>query len=147
MTAKKWLTALVGVAAAYWIYGKLRFSQSVTYVISRIGLGGSVLDPRISIDFRIYNPTSFRVEISNIRAQLYLESGYKVADIYYNGKTVVLANSEAILPLISVGTLEGAISSIREIIRLKKANFRLAGTVQVDGIRLPFDIKYSFNGF
>ena len=57
MTAKKWLTAFVGVAAAYWIYSKFRFSQSVTYVISRIGFGGSVLDPRINIDFTVYNPT------------------------------------------------------------------------------------------
>jgi LEA14-like dessication related protein len=147
MTAKKLLTAFVGVAAAYWIYSRIRFSQSVTYVITRIGLGGSVLDPRINIDFTIYNPTSFRVEIGNIRSQLYLESGLKVADIYYNGKTVVPANSEAVLPLMSVGTLEGALSTIREIIRLKQANFRLAGTAQVDGVNLPFDIKYSFNGF
>jgi LEA14-like dessication related protein len=146
MTAKKLLTAFVGVAAAYWIYSKFRFSQSVTYVITRIGLGGSVLDPRINIDYTIYNPTAFRVEIGNIRAQLYLESGLKVADVYYNGRTVVAANSEAVLPLTSVGTLEGALSSIRELIRLKQAKFRLAGTVQVDGVRLPFDIKYSFDG-
>ncbi len=147
MTAKKLLTAFVGVAAAYWIYSKLRFSQSVTYVISRIGFGGSVLDPRINIDFTVYNPTAFRVRIGNIRAQLYTESGLKIADIYYNGETVVSANSEAVLPLMSVGTLEGAITSIREIITLKRANFRLAGTAQVDGVRLPFDIKYNFNGF
>ena len=147
MTAKKLLTAFVGVAAAYWIYSKFRFSQSVTYVISRISLGGTVLDPRINIDFRIYNPTAFQIDISNIRAQLYLESGLKIADIYFNGRTVVNANSEAVIPLISVGTLEGALSALREVIRLKKANFRLAGTAQVDGINLPFDVKYSFDGF
>jgi LEA14-like dessication related protein len=147
MTAKKLLTAFVGVAAAYWIYSKFRFSQSVTYVISRIGLGGTVLDPRINIDFRIYNPTAFQIDISNIRAQLYLESGLKIADIYFNGRTVVNANSEAVIPLISVGTLEGALSALREVIRLKKANFRLAGTAQVDGINLHFDVKYSFDGF
>ena len=146
MAAKKWLAALVGAAAVYWVYSKYRFSQGVSFVISRVGLGGSFLDPQINIEVTIYNPTAFRTELSNLRAQLYLASGLKVADVYYNGRTVVAANSEAVLPLMSVGTLEGALSSIRELIRLKQAKFRLAGTVQVDGVRLPFDIKYSFDG-
>jgi hypothetical protein len=37
--------------------------------------------------------------------------------------------------------------AIRELIKQRKADFRLAGTAQVDGVLLPFDIKYSFDGF
>ena len=147
MAAKKWLAALVGAAAVYWIYSKYRFSQGVSFVISRVGLGGSFLDPQINIEVTINNPTAFRTELSNLRAQLYLASGTKVADVYYNNRTVILANSQAILPLVAVTTLEGAITSIRELIKSKKADFRLVGTAQVDGVLLPFDIKYSFNGF
>jgi len=147
MAAKKWLAALVGAAAVYWVYSKYRFSQGVSFVISRVGLGGTFLDPQVNIDVTIYNPTNFQAELSNLRAQLYLASGLKVADVYYNNRTVILANSQAILPLVAVTTLEGAISSIRELISSKKADFRLAGTAQVDGVLLPFDIKYSFNGF
>jgi hypothetical protein len=58
-----------------------------------------------------------------------------------------MANSQAIVPLTAVTTLEGAIIAIRELIKQKKGDFRLAGTAQVDGVILPFDIKYSFNGF
>jgi hypothetical protein len=76
-----------------------------------------------------------------------LASGTKVADVFYNNRTVILANSQAVLPLKAVTTLEGAIVAIREVIQQKKADFRLTGTAQVDGILLPFDIKYSFNGF
>ena len=147
MAAKKWLAALVGAAAVYWIYSKYRFSQGVSFVISRVGLGGSILDPQINIEVTIYNPTAFQTELSNVMAQLYLASGLKIADVYYNKKTIIKANSQVNLPFVAVTTLEGAITSIREIISSKKADFRLAGTAQVDGVLLPFDIKYSFNGF
>lgn len=147
MAAKKWLAALVGAAAVYWIYTKYRFSQSVSFMITRVGLGGTFLDPQVNIDVTIYNPTSFQTELSNLKAQLYLASGLKVADVYYNNRTLILANSQVVLPLVAVTTLEGAITSIRELISSKKADFRLAGTAQVDGVLLPFDIKYSFNGF
>lgn len=147
MAAKKWLAALVGAAAVYWVYSKYRFSQSVSFVISRVGLGGSILDPQINIEVTIYNPTAFQTELSNVMAQLYLASGLKIADVYYNKKTIIKANSQVNLPFVAVTTLEGAITSIREIISSRKADFRLAGTAQVDGVLLPFDIKYSFNGF
>lgn len=147
MAAKKWLAALVGAAAVYWIYSKYRFSQGVSFVISRVGLGGSFLDPQINIEVTIYNPTAFQTELSNVMAQLYLASGLKIADVYYNKKTIIKANSQVNLPFVAVTTLEGAITSIREIISSRKADFRLAGTAQVDGVLLPFDIKYSFNGF
>lgn len=147
MAAKKWLAALVGAAAVYWVYSKYRFSQGVSFVISRVGLGGSFLDPQINIEVTIYNPTAFQTELSNVMAQLYLASGLKIADVYYNKKTIIKANSQVNLPFVAVTTLEGAITSIREIISSRKADFRLAGTAQVDGVLLPFDIKYSFNGF
>jgi LEA14-like dessication related protein len=147
MAAKKGLAALVGAAAVYWVYSKYRFSQGVSFVISRVGLGGSILDPQINIEVTIYNPTAFQTELSNVMAQLYLASGLKIADVYYNKKTIIKANSQVNLPFVAVTTLEGAITSIREIISSRKADFRLAGTAQVDGVLLPFDIKYSFNGF
>ena len=147
MAAKKWLAALVGAAAVYWVYSKYRFSQGVSFVISRVGLGGSFLDPQINIEVTIYNPTAFQTELSNVMAQLYLASGLKIADVYYNKKTIIKANSQVNLPFVAVTTLEGAITSIREIISSRKADFRLAGTAQVDGVLVPFDIKYSFNGF
>ena len=147
MAAKKWLAALVGAAAVYWVYSKYRFSQGVSFVISRVGLGGSILDPQINIEVTIYNPTAFQTELSNVMAQLYLASGLKIADVYYNKKTIIKANSQVNLPFVAITTLEGAITSIREIISSRKADFRLAGTAQVDGVLLPFDIKYSFNGF
>ena len=147
MAAKKWLAALFGAAAVYWVYSKYRFSKGITYAISKIGVGGSFLDPQINIEVTIYNPTAFQTELSNVMAQLYLASGLKIADVYYNKKTIIKANSQVNLPFVAVTTLEGAITSIREIISSRKADFRLAGTAQVDGVLLPFDIKYSFNGF
>jgi hypothetical protein len=147
MAAKKWLATLLGAAAVYWIYSKYRFSQGVSFIISRIGLGGSILDPQINLDVTINNPTAFTTQLSNLKAELFLASGTKVADVFYNNRTVILANSQAVLPLKAVTTLEGAIVAIREVIQQKKADFRLTGTAQVDGILLPFDIKYSFNGF
>ena len=147
MAAKKWLAALFGAAAVYWVYSKYRFSKAVTYEISRIGVGGSFLDPQINIDVLVNNPTNVNTEFANLRSELFLSSGQKIANVYYNQKMVIKANSSVNLPLIAVTTLESAIVSINELIRNRKAEFRLTGTAQVDGNTLPFDIKYTFDGF
>lgn len=147
MAAKKWLAALFGAAAVYWVYSKYRFSKAVTYEISRIGVGGSFLDPQLTIDVLVNNPTNVNTEFANLRSELFLSSGQKIANVYYNQKMVIKANSSVNLPLIAVTTLESAIVSINELIRTRKAEFRLTGTAQVDGNTLPFDIKYTFNGF
>lgn len=147
MAAKKWLAAFFGAAAVYWVYSKYRFSKAVTYQISRIGVGGSFLDPQITIDVLVNNPTNINTEFANLRSELFLASGQKIANVYFNQKTIIKANSSVNLPLIAVTTLESAIVSINELIRTKKAEFRLTGTAQIDGNTLPFDIKYTFNGF
>lgn len=147
MAAKKWLAALFGAAAVYWVYSKYRFSKAVTYEISKIGVGGSILDPQINIDVLVNNPTNVNTEFGNLRSELFLSSGQKIANVYYNQKIVIKANSSVNLPLIAVTTLESAIISINELIRTRKAEFRLTGTAQIDGNTLPFDIKYTFNGF
>jgi LEA14-like dessication related protein len=147
MAAKKWLTALFGAVAVYWVYSKYRFSKGFSFVISRIGVGGSILDPKINVDVLVSNPTNVTTEFSNLRSELFLASGQKIADVYYNQKTIIKANSKVNVPLTAVTTLENAIVSINELIKSKKADFRLTGTAQVDGMTLPFDIKYTFNGF
>jgi len=50
-----------------------------------------------------------------------------------------------VLPLLAITTLEGAIIAVREVINTKSANFQLTGTAAVDGVLLPYDIKYKFN--
>ena len=145
MAAKKWLAALLGAAAVYWIYNKYRFSNEVSFFVSRIGIGGSFLDPQIKIDVTVNNPTGISTTISNINAELFLDNGQKIADVYYNQKTNIRANSQVVLPLVAVTTLEGAILAVKEVIKTKSANFQLTGTAAVDGVLLPYDIKYKFN--
>lgn len=147
MAAKKWLAALFGAAAVYWVYSKYRFSKAVTYEISKIGVGGSFLDPQLTIDVLVNNPTNVNTEFANLRSELFLASGQKIANVYFNQKTLIKANSSVILPLKAITTIESAIVSINELIRTRKAEFRLSGTAQIDGNTLPFDIKYTFNGF
>lgn len=145
MAAKKWLAALLGAAAVYWVYSKYRFSKEVSFFISRVGLGGSFLDPQIKIEVTINNPTGITTTISNINAELFLASGQKIADVYYNQKTNIRPNSQVLLPLVAVTTLEGAIIAVREVLQTKSADFQLTGTAAVDGVLLPYDIKYKFN--
>jgi len=146
MTAKKWVGVLVGAAAIWWIYGKYRFSQGVSFLITKIGIGGSFLNPEINLDVTIYNPTNISTSISNINAELFLTNGQKIADVYYNQKLDIKAKSQVVLPLQAVTTFSGAVNAISEVIRTKSANFKLTGTAVVDGIYLPFDINYNFYG-
>lgn len=146
MAAKKWAGVLLGAAAIWWIYNKYRFSQGVSFLITKIGVGGSFFEPQINLDVTVYNPTPISTTISNINAELFLANGQKVADVFYTQKTDIKANSQVVLPLQAITTLSGAINAISEVIRSKSADFKMTGTAVVDGILLPFDIKYSFNG-
>jgi hypothetical protein len=142
MGAKKIIFLFFGGAAAWWIWQKYNFYQKVQFSISTISVDGSFFSPKIILTLILTNPTNVNTTISNINAQLYLNGNNKIADIYYNDKLEILANSKTLLPLTINPTLSSIITTINEVLINKNGYFDLKGNATVDGLNIPFDINY-----
>lgn len=136
---------LVTAGIGYWIYSKYQFGQNLTFLINKIGIGGSFFDPAINIDILVNNASNINTTISNINGELFLQSGLKIADVYFDQKIVIKAKNKTILPLKAVTKIEDAIKILQSSIKNKNFDFKFNGIATVDSIMVPFEIKYNFN--
>lgn len=144
MAAKKWIGLLFGAAAVYWIYNKFKFSQSLSFIPTRIKVGGSILNPEITLGVKLFNPSNVSTKFSNLDAELFLDNGQKVADVYFNQSINIPAKSETELNLMANTSFSNLVSSLTDIFTSKQLNFVVKGVADVDSIRLPFTINYKF---
>lgn len=146
MTATKWIGLILGAGVVYWIYNKSKFANSLSYYPSRIKIGGSIFKPEISLGVKIVNNSNIKTTFSNLNSELFLENGQKVADVYYNQKIDIPANSTTEIVLNANTTFDNLATSLYELITSKNANFKIKGIASVDNIPLPFIINYKFFG-
>lgn len=144
MAAKKWIGLLLGAGAIYWIFNKFRFQQSLTYIPTRIKLGGNVLNPEITLGVKLFNPTNVNTTFGNLNAELFLESGQKVADVIFNQEINIPATSEKELNIIANTSLLNLVNTASILFTSKQLNFVLRGSASIDKIPLPFIINYKF---
>ncbi len=146
MTATKWIGVILGAGAVYWIYNKFKFADSLSYVPTGLKVGGSILNPEIILGVKIYNPSNVSTTFSNLNSELFLENGQKVADVYYNQKLDIPAKSSVNILLTANTTFSNLATSVAELIKSKKANFKIKGIASIDSVPLPFTIDYKFFG-
>ena len=146
MTATKWIGVLLGAGVVYWIYNKSIFANSLSYYPTRLKIGGSILYPQIDLGVEIINKSNISTTFSNLNSELFLENGQKVADVYFNDKIVIPANSSVQIVLTANTSLNDLTNSVSELFSSKKANFKIKGFASVDNIKLPFTIDYKFFG-
>jgi LEA14-like dessication related protein len=144
MVAKKWIGLLLGAAAVYWIYNKFKFSQSLSFIPTKINVGGNILNPEISLGVKLFNPSNVSTSFSNLDAELFLENGQKVADVYYNQKINIPAKSETELNILANTSFSNLLTSLKDIFTSKQLNFVVKGVASIDNIPLPFTINYKF---
>jgi hypothetical protein len=144
MAAKKLIGLLLGGGALYWIYNKFRFQQSLTYIPTKIKIGGSVLNPEITLGVKLNNPTNVSTSFGNLDAELFLESGQKVADVTFNQTINIPGNSEKELNIVANTSLFNLLNTASILFTLKQMNFVLKGSANIDKIPLPFIINYKF---
>lgn len=144
MTATKWIGLLLGAGAVYWIYNKFRFQQSLSYVPTKIKIGGNILNPEITLGVKLTNPTNVSTSFGNLDAELFLESGQKVADVSFNQIINIPANSEKELNIIANTSLLNLVSTASILFTSKQLNFVLRGSANIDRVPIPFIINYKF---
>lgn len=144
MNSKKTIFLISATAVFYWLYQKFSFSQNLKIDIAKISFGGSITSPIIFLKLVIVNPSRVETTISNINGVLMLNDNIKIADIIYRDKTVILPYSKTELQLNIFPTVSGIIDSISQVITAKKGIFTITGTGDIDGFKIPINLKYSF---
>lgn len=144
MAAKKWIGLLLGAGAVYWIFNKFRFQKSLSYVPTKIKIGGNILNPEITLGVKLSNPTNVSTSFGNLDAELFLESGQKVANVTYNQIINIPANSEKELNIVANTSLLNLVSTASILFTSKQLNFVLRGSANIDRVPIPFIINYKF---
>jgi hypothetical protein len=144
MSATKWIGLLLGAGAVYWIYNKFKFQQSLNYIPTRIKLGGNVLNPEITLGVKLINPTNVSTTFGNLDAELFLESGQKVANVTFNQLINIPGNSEKELNIVANTSLLNLVNTASILYTSKQLNFVLKGSANIDRVPLPFIINYKF---
>ena len=142
--ATKYIALILGAGAVYWIFNKYRFQQSLTYMPTKIKIGGSVLKPEITLGVKLNNPTNVSTTFGNLDAELFLENGQKVADVTFNQSINIPGNSEKELNIIANTSLFNLLNTASVLFTLKQMNFVLKGSANIDRVPLPFIINYKF---
>jgi len=144
MSATKWIGLLLGAGAVYWIYNKFRFQQSLNYIPTRIKLGGNIINPEITLGVKLINPTNVSTTFGNLDAELFLESGQKVANVTFNQLINIPGNSEKELNIVANTSLLNLVNTASILFTSKQLNFVLKGSANIDRVPLPFIINYKF---
>jgi hypothetical protein len=144
MTATKWIGLFLGASVVYWIFNKSRFAYNLSYLPTSLKVGGSFFKPEITMGVKINNPSNVNTTFSNLKSELFLENGQKVANVFYNEKINIPANSSVEIMLNANTTFVNLANSVTNLISTKNANFTIKGIASVDSIPLPFIINYKF---
>ena len=142
MQGTKIVKYVFGAAAAWWIWQKINFSQKVKFYVSKIDVAGSFYNPLVILSIAVTNPTQTITTVSNIQAELFLNGSLKVADVFFNDKTTIAANSQTIIPLNIYPNIANVISTLQNVIAIRNGNFVLKGSALVDGFNIPFNLNY-----
>ena len=88
------LAAILGLAA-WWGWKKYVLLQSVKIDIGKVKLDGGLLNPRISIDLKVYNPTKLLAKVTNLQGIILDSSKTQIGVLSINGVYNIDANSLA----------------------------------------------------
>lgn len=134
---------LFGAAAAWWVYQKYMFTQKAKFDIADVAISGSFYNPFVILTILITNPSNISTEISNINAELFLNDSLKVGNIFYSENVTIGANSQTPVSLNIYPNIDNVIKGLQEVISTKNGVFNLKGHANVDGITIPFNLKFS----
>jgi LEA14-like dessication related protein len=102
------------------------------------------LNPEITLGVKLFNPTNVSTTFGNLDAELFLESGQKVADVTFNELINIPGNSEKELNIVANTSLLNLVNTASILFTSKQLNFVLKGSANIDRVPLPFIINYKF---
>ena len=134
---------LIGAVGLY-LFSRINAGTNIKAVLKKISFGGNLLSPKILISLGIQNPTSTGANVNSFTGEIY--SGDKlIADVSSFEKIRINPNSETVFLVTAVPQ---SVNVVKEVIRMvktraKQNQFRLVGSLNVDGNTLPIDFNYA----
>ena len=135
------IAAFLGLAA-WWGWKKYILIQSVKIDIGKIKFDGGLLNPRISIDLKVYNPTKLLAKVTNLQGVIFDSAKTQIGTLSINGVYSIDANSLVIIPLKIVTDTNNILNAISQFLYNKMQNVEIKGTITVDNIPVPFNFNY-----
>lgn len=135
------IAAFLGLAA-WWGWKKYILIQSVKIDISKVKFDGGLLNPRISIDLKVYNPTKLLAKITNLQGVILDSEKTQIGTLSINGIYSIEANSLVIIPLKIVTDTNNILNAISQFLYNKMQNIEIVGSITVDNIPVPFTFNY-----
>lgn len=142
MKPKSMLIAAILGLAAWWAWKKYILIQSVKIDIGKVKFDGGLLNPRISIDLKVYNPTKLLAKVTNLQGVILDSAKTQIGTLSINGVYSIDANSLVIIPLKIVTDTNNIINAISQFLYNKMQNIEIKGTITVDNIPVPFNFNY-----
>lgn len=142
MKPKSMLIAAILGLAAWWGWKKYVLLQSVKIDIGKVKLDGGLLNPKISIDLKVYNPTKLLAKVTNLQGVILDSAKTEIGTLSINGVYSIDANSLVIIPLNIVTNTNNIINAISQFLYNKMQNVEIKGTLTVDSIPVPFNFNY-----
>jgi len=135
------IAAFIGLAA-WWGWKKYVLIQSVKIDIGKVKFDGGLLNPRISIDLKVYNPTKLLAKVTNLQGVILDSAKTQIGTLSINGVYSIDANSLVIIPLKIVTDTNNILNAISQFLYNKMQNVEIKGTITVDSISVPFNFNY-----
>ena len=135
------IAAILGLAG-WWAWKKYVLLQSIKIDIGKVKFDGGLLNPKISIDLKVYNPTKLLAKVTNLEGVILDSAKTQIGTLSINGVYSIDANSLVIIPLNIVTDTNNILNAISQFLYNKMQNIEISGTLTVDSIPVPFKFNY-----
>ena len=133
---------IIAAVAGVIIWKKYQMSQSLTYTIQGISIGGSLLNPGIVLALQVNNPTMTSADLDSINANVIVNNNI-VGVISQTIPQTIAANTSTIINIPVALNVGNAISDVINILQSQQANVEIKGSITADLIPIPLDITYN----
>ena len=137
---KKAIFWVVGGAAALYFLARYSFSQKATFLLRGIKPTGTILQPTITVEIAVQNPTNQRITLKSISGSVFVNDKY-LANVSSFGDQIITGNSESIVKVTARPSGVGVFQSIRQLLTqpIGTIQVRFSGSANVDGINIPIE--------
>ena len=130
---------LIGLGvAAFYLFRKLKLSQSVNILFRNLKVGGSLLKPELKLELAIQNATLVPVTFKSFTGNVYVNGEY-LSNFSSFGDQKIAANSESMITITARPGILSAAKNIIAFLKNPKQKFiaELKGSANINNIPVP----------
>jgi hypothetical protein len=131
------------IAAIMWVNSRKNLLISTVFTLKGVSVGGSLLNPQLTIQLAAINTSKNSQDINSIIGQIFLNDTILIGNVYQPVKQTIAANATSVIELPVNVKLAGVLDTISQLISRKNGKFSFVGTINVFGINVPVNQSYT----